>query len=576
VPAWLLHSPGEYAERAIAFLTYLKDKHNITTQFYSICNEAGNNNAFSPQVVGAMIRTLAPKLQALGLPTRIQFPECVNAKQSWEYVQALQNDPAIWPHIGLISYHLYGPNDPFRSKLRDFAVEKGLPTGQTEFMGLTVQHLYDDLTLGGASVWEYYALRDYLQPNPSNTWFTHTGTYWSCRQILRYARPGAVRVAATSSEEAVRALAFLKDGKTTAILLNNTGGPKTEVNLKGLSAAKYGVSQSVGGAACVELGVRNVAAGDSLKLALASGAVLTVYPCSGANQPPTITNWQAAPPFLTAPASSLALSAAAVDPELEPLSYKWAIVSQPAGATAVLSDADKAKAQATSLSVAGDYLFSITVSDGKDSVTRSLPVTVFAGNQPPEILGVHNRIPVMVTLPQSSTTLRGNARDIENDPLKYAWSVLRQPAGADAKLATPDDTSCVASNLTVAGDYVFKLEVSEPLHTVSRELTVTVFHAERPPLISDPAAAPALVKAPESSTSLSASTSDPDGGVITHWWTIKSAPAGAAPIFESNGAPKTKVTSLGVPGKYIFTLAVINRTQVARKDITVTVEGAGR
>ena len=109
-PAWLLNSPGEYAEYATSLLLYLKNQHGITADYYCILNEAGNNNAWTVWVVSRMIKTLGPKLQALGLPTKIQFPECMNADGTWSYIQAVQNDPDIWPYIGMLSYHLYGSN----------------------------------------------------------------------------------------------------------------------------------------------------------------------------------------------------------------------------------------------------------------------------------------------------------------------------------------------------------------------------------------------------------------------------------------------------------------------------------
>jgi hypothetical protein len=78
-PPWLLHNPGEYAEFAAAFPLRLKNVHGIEADYYCILNEAGNNNPFTAAVVGRMIKALGPRLEALRLRTKIQFPECVNA-----------------------------------------------------------------------------------------------------------------------------------------------------------------------------------------------------------------------------------------------------------------------------------------------------------------------------------------------------------------------------------------------------------------------------------------------------------------------------------------------------------------
>jgi O-glycosyl hydrolase len=108
-PGFLRYSPGEYAEYAMAFLLRLKQL-GIEPDLYCICNEAGNNNPFTAALVANCIRALGPRMAAAGLATKIQFPECVNGSMSWSYLQATQNDPDIWPYIGVVSYHLYGDN----------------------------------------------------------------------------------------------------------------------------------------------------------------------------------------------------------------------------------------------------------------------------------------------------------------------------------------------------------------------------------------------------------------------------------------------------------------------------------
>ena len=75
---------------------------------------------------------------------------------------------------------------------------------------------------------------------------------------------------------------------------------------------------------------------------------------------------------------------------------------------------------------------------------------MFTENQPPVPDDVHNRNPVLITLPQSSTTLRAGSWDMENDTRTYLWSVVAQPDGANATLATPGSGTCAVSNMTVA------------------------------------------------------------------------------------------------------------------------------
>jgi len=586
-PTWLLNNPGEYAEFALAVLLYLKDTHGIEADYYCILNEAGNNNPFNASVVAEMIKALGPRLQAAGLSTTIQFPESVNAQTAWSsYIQNVQGDDDVWRYIGCLSYHLYGTNDPYRSQIGSLGASLGLPTAQTEFMDLTMNHLYDDLTLGRVSYWEIYGLGQCLQWNPDNTSFSRIRQYWSFRQVMHFVRPGAVRIGAVSSDSNLRVLAFARDGRTTAVLINGSGS--RAANLVNLPVGTYGVCQSVGGGACQELGLQAVAAPQgtvetgALPVTVPSNAVLTVYAYPGANRPPTVTDFKATPDFLTlsgpgrSAASIVTLSALATDPERDPLSYQWSVASQPAGANVSLTTADSAATSATGLTLPGEYVFTVVVADGTNTVTHNVVVHAYADNQPPIAMDVHNRLPVIVTLPAGNTQLRCGGLDLEGDPLTYRWSLLSQPVGAAAVLGAPTATTCPVTNMTVAGDYVFRLELSDPTHTVSEELTVTVYPPNpSAPAISNVAASPASLTLPIGTTHLSATTSDPDGDPVSLWWSVKSRPAGASPVFSAQSSPDSDVTGLTVPGTYVFTLHAVDRTKAAQRDVTVTVKDGG-
>jgi len=585
-PAWLLHSPCEYAEYALSLILRLKDKHGIVPTYYSICNEAGNNNPFSAQVLAAIIKTLGPKLEALKLPTKIEFPECVNADMAWAYIQAVKDDEEVWKHVGLVTYHLYGGNAS-RPKIRDFAHAKGLPTGQTEFMGTTINHLYDDLTEGGVSVWEHYVMAGwgnqtlsgcYLSANHNQTSFSRYPAYWDFRQVMHYVRPGAIRVEAASDDPAIRPLAFVRDGKMTVVLLNNTPPHQARtVELKGILPGLYRTCASLAGKPYQELGPKAVRAAASLSLDVPPNGVLTVYPFGPQYMPPVLTDWRATPNYLTAPKSVATLSASATDPDLRPVSFEWTIEKQPAGASAALATPRAATTQASGLTVAGDYVFAVTAATAEPDLktTRKVTLTVFKENQPPVVVDLHNRIPLVVTLPQSTTLLRGGGRDLEGDKLTLRWSIASQPQGADARIEDVPKKGTQLANLTVPGDYVVKLEVSDPAHTVSEQLTIKVYPPNKPPVIDGAMANPARLTPPESKTVLSAKTSDPDGDVITHWWSVQRAPAGAKPVFEKPGSPSTAVSGLDAEGTYVFTLTAIDRAAPTRANVTVIVGKAG-
>jgi len=579
-PAFLLRSPGEFAEHAISFIRYLRDKHRVRTDHYAICNEAGNNNAFSPAVVIEMTKVLGERMARLGLPTRGQFSDGVNARVTWNYIQAAKDDPEVWKHVGVLSYHWYGSkNQEAMAKIRQFADAKGLETAQTEYMGLTMNHLYDDLTIGGVSYWCIYGLGGpgpgghNFQFHSNNTSFSRGSQFWNFRQVMHYVRPGAMRIEAVSDAPTVRALAFLQKGGITVVLMGNTPPRQPgAVTLRNLPPGDYGVCHCVASRPYEELGVKTVGADGTLVVNLLADSVLTVYPHPGKNLPPTVVEWKAEPNYLKTPASRVRLSSAAQDPELNRLSYSWSVTTQPTGANATLADAQAATTDASGLTVAGRYVFTVTIRDGTNEVKREVLLNVYAGNQPPVLIDVHNRLPVLVTLPENATVLRGGALDLEGDKLTYRWSVVSQPPGSAVKLETPDDVKCRVSNITVPGNHVFKFEAGDGTNTVSENLTVPVHPVNSAPVIHPVRATPAVLTLPESATFLSAATSDPEGEAISHWWRVKASPAGAKVVLAKQGGRDTQAGGLSVPGRYVFELTVVDRTKFAAKDVVVTVQ----
>lgn len=572
VPAWLLHSPAEYAEFATSFLLHLKRKHGLEADYHVICNEPGNNNLFQPPVVARMIRTLGPRLKELGLKTKIQFPDGVNAGASWRYIEHVGDDPQVWPYVGVLSYHLYGATDPFRSRMRDLAIARGIPNAQTEHMGAKFSRLYDDLTKGGVGYWSIYGWGRVIEIQHDGTSFRRGQDYWPLRQVMHYVRPGAVRVEATCDDPSLRALAFVHEAGTTVVLLNDGPGSTAQVvTVRPLPPGRYGVCQSVSRRPCEELGVRTVGADDAPTVQVARGAVVMIYPHPGGNRPPTPTDWSAHPTFLTRPGSELTLSAGATDAERDTISFAWSLKSAPPGAQVALASPKAAVTKATGLTAAGQYAFVVDVSDSRHTVRREMRVNVFAANRPPMIFDVHNRIPVMVTLPQSSTILRAGAIDLEGDRVTTRWSIVRQPPGASVALELlpkdPGKTARRATGLTAAGEYVFRFHADDGTSQAWQDLKVPVYPANRPPVI-EKASAELLGR---DAAALSAGATDGDGDVMTYYWSLKRAPKAAKVVVDKPGRTAAKATGLNAPGEYVFTVTVIDRAKDVSRDVKLRV-----
>jgi hypothetical protein len=306
---------------------------------------------------------------------------------------------------------------------------------------------------------------------------------------MHYVRPGAVRIEAGSSDSNLRVLAFTHDEKITVVLINGSGSRAAAIS--NLPVGTYAICQSVGGAVYQELGLQTVVASRGradagvLSVNVPSNAVMTIYPHEGVNRPPTVTGFKADPDYLSlstpgrsAP-STTRLSVSATDPERDLISYAWSVTSQPADANVSLTAPDSAATLATGLTAAGQYVFTAAVSDGTNAVTRDIVLNVFADNQPPTLVDVHNRLPVMVTLPTDSTTLRCSGLDPNGDPISHWWTVKSAPVGAWPQFSTQGSSSTTVTCLNVPGVYVFTLSAVDRSRFTKRDVTVTVLDGGR-------------------------------------------------------------------------------------------------
>jgi O-glycosyl hydrolase len=484
-PEWM--TDAEFSEHATANLLYFRNQHGIDITFNAIDNEPDFFDPYTPARQQSIIKIMGPMFQANGLSAKIALNEGFDARSTWTYIEALQGDAGVWPHVGLLNWHLYGANDPFRSQIRDFGIARGIPTGMTEYTGAQIDHLMADLTLGGVSYWMRFVMVDFgaaaagglgnfFAANTDGTSFLRNHTYYQFRQFMKYVRPGAVRIEATSSHASVRAFAFDRAG-TRVVVLVNSSAQAMPLTVQELLPGRYGVSQTVG-QSYRELGVQDV--GTSMTVTVPGGGVMTIYPVA-ANQRPTPIDWRATPGFLTLPAASIALTASAEDTERDALTYSWSVKSQPPGANVSLGSPTSPGANATGLSAAGTYEFTVTVRDSAgNAASRNVVVRAYQGNQAPVIAEGHRFYKQEWMFLPETTAIYGplfiSAFDLEGDPVTTSFSVVSQPSGANARF-----TGTTVSGMTVAGNYTFRFTASDSARTATRDFVRTVVSASDPP-----------------------------------------------------------------------------------------------
>jgi hypothetical protein len=488
-----LYDSAESAEWAAALCYRIKQTLGVAPTYIAISNEpdighqvdpSSGLSEYTPEIMADRIKTLGPKLKALGLSTTIRYPECMKPGETtppapapygaWQWVSELDaQNPECWPYIGAISWHEYGNGSSGRIQLFNVAQSRGLTTVQTE-TGPGFGSLYENLVKGGVSDWTRFGCQMTVRTNPSLGGYT-MGTsgvnseFWDFRQVMHYVRPGAVRVGASTSLSYIRPVAFIKNGKVTTILVNTTGGGAMNVTVKNLPAGQYGVSEAVNTAVpSYELGIKTVAPGGSITVPVSVNGVLTVYPYAGPSAP-DFTVVTSTPDVLVAPAPSttVTLSAAATDKELNPITYSWL---QKSGPATQITSANQATATVKNFTTPGAYIFTVTASDGSATSKRDLYVTVASA-------------PAITS--QLTATARVGERfiyGITGDNAPTSFDATGLPISLNVNVGTP---GTIVGTPTTTGTYNITISATNAVGTGTATLALTVIPAR-------PAVAPAI------------------------------------------------------------------------------------
>ena len=158
------------------------------------------------------------------------------------------------------------------------------------------------------------------------------------------------------------------------------------------------------------------------------------------------------------------------DADGDPLAFRWALTTRPAGSQATLSNATLVNPTFVA-DVLGTYVAQLIVNDG---TLESLPATV--------TLTVDNLRPVANAGPDQSLVAVGQiiqldgsgSSDADGDPLAFRWALTTRPAGSQATLsnATLVNPTFVAD---VLGTYVAQLIVNDgTLESLPATVTLTV------------------------------------------------------------------------------------------------------
>ena len=254
---------------------------------------------------------------------------------------------------------------------------------------------------------------------------------------------------------------------------------------------------------------------------------------------------------------------ASTDPEGHLLTYRWTIVTRPAGSAAVLSGPTVSTPTIT-MDVSGSYLIRLVVNDGLvDSVPDDVVVSS-VNSRPRANAGSGQTIAL-----GAKVTLNGSASsDPDGDPITFFWRFTLLPKGS---LALLSDASSISPTFVAdkAGNYVVELVVSDATFA-SLAATVTITTGNTLPVAN---AGPAQTRDHGQSIILDGSKSfDADGDLLTYQWSLIGRPAGSGAAL-TNASAVNPTLFLDLPGNYVAQL-IVNDGSSNSSPSTVAITGA--
>jgi uncharacterized lipoprotein len=291
----------------------------------------------------------------------------------------------------------------------------------------------------------------------------------------------------------------------------------------------------------------------------ASASVTATATVTVTNATPTVaTAANASPTTVTGTTSDLSVLGA--DDGTEPnLTYTWSATTQPTGSNPIFSDNgdNAAKNSTVTFDMAGDYTFTATIDDGNTSVTSSVNVIV-------------DQTLTSITLNPASVILHENGTQQFSATSfdQFGIAMVSQPSITWSQTAGVGSTN--ASGLFTAPGGIGTATVRATSGGVHGNANVTVINA--PPTIVTAAASPATVTAKSSNLTVLAADDGTEPN-LTYTWAATSKPAGANPIFITNGtnAAKSSTVNFNRAGSYTFTVTISDGTNHITNSVNVTV-----
>lgn len=156
------------------------------------------------------------------------------------------------------------------------------------------------------------------------------------------------------------------------------------------------------------------------------------------------------------------------DPEEEPLTYNWSVVSKPDGSNLSIPDGSNSK-PIIQPDAAGEYLIQLTVSDGANTSAVDQVKITAVNNLPPVAMAGDD----FTTTEHLTIALDGSkSYDPDGKSLIYQWGFVTKPLNSNASIQGAN-TSNPSVLTDTEGLYTLKLRVSDGIFTSEDQVQIT-------------------------------------------------------------------------------------------------------
>lgn len=264
----------------------------VELPYYSVINEPGNNNrraqagTWSGEFIRDVIKLLGPKLRAEGLETLFVVPDDIGIKQAYERSKVILADEEARKYVGALAYHLYRGSPVDIENMRRLGLKYNKQIWMTEYSlhdrnfwrnfynkkhtdfldwAVLINDMFVNYNVSAVDyLWGFFGEWDPLgnhlirlnNDGARYQGYELTKQYYVTGQFSKYIRPGARRIDAVSSGQAVKVSAYLQEKELAIVVINtarielsvdvnfDTGGPVDGTVLSAIrtTARENGVS----------------------------------------------------------------------------------------------------------------------------------------------------------------------------------------------------------------------------------------------------------------------------------------------------------------------------------------------